>query len=257
MGVLGLQLMADVPWLAGLILIALLILMRIPCCPAAPLALLLAIVAGALAGLVELPAGLALAWHWPALVLPGWSDLPHALERAVVPQLPLTVTNALIVTAILARSLFPDTSARASERNLALSTGVANLLLAPLGALPMCHGAGGLQAQYRFGARTGAAPVILGVVLLVLGLGFADDAAALLAVIPSAAIGALLLVSGADLALSRRLFDARPSCWPVIGACAAGTVLVNPAAGLALGWVLELIRRPLVQALAGRLRRVD
>jgi hypothetical protein len=43
----------------------------------------------------------------------------------------------------------------------------------------------------------------------------------------------------------------------VIGACAAGTVLVNPAAGLALGWVLELIRRPLVQALAGRLRRVD
>ena len=257
MAVLGLRLMADAPWLAALVVVALLALMRVPRCPAVPLVLVLAIGIGSGAGLVEMPARLVLDWQWPAFALPAWQDLPRALELAVLPQLPLTVTNALIVTAALARSLFPDAHARASERNLALSTGLGNLVLAPLGAMPMCHGAGGLQAQHRFGARTGAAPVILGVILLILGLGFAADAAALLAVVPAAAIGTLLLVSGVDLAISRRLFDARPSCWPVIGACAAATLLVNPAAGLALGWLLELIRRSLVGALSRRLRRAD
>jgi predicted benzoate:H+ symporter BenE len=257
MAVLGLRLMTEAPWLAALIVLMLLALLRIPRCPAVPLVLLLAVGAGSLTGLVEMPAGLAIDWQWPAFALPAWQNLPRALELAVLPQLPLTVTNALIVTAALARSLFPDAHARTSERNLALSTGLGNLLLAPFGAMPMCHGAGGLQAQHRFGARTGAAPVILGMILLVLGLGFAADAAALLAVIPGAAIGTLLLVSGVDLAVSRRLFDARPSCWPVIGACAAATLLLNPAAGLALGWLLELVRRPVAGALSRKLRRVD
>ena len=58
-------------------------------------------------------------------------------------------------------------------------------------------------------------------VLLVLGLGFAGSAAALFALIPMAAVGALLLVAGGDLAVSRRLFDAQPSCWPVIAVAAA------------------------------------
>jgi MFS superfamily sulfate permease-like transporter len=120
----------------------------------------------------------------------------------------------------------------------------------------MCHGAGGLQAQYRFGARSGMAPVLLGVVLLVLGLWFASEAAALLALIPIAAVGALLMVSGGDLALSRRLFDARPVCWPAIGATAALTLAVNPAAGLVCGWLIEVVRRPLGQALSGLLRRL-
>jgi MFS superfamily sulfate permease-like transporter len=80
---------------------------------------------------------------------------------------------------------------------------------------------------------------MLGAVLLILGLCFADGAAALFAAIPSGAIGALLLVAGSDLALSRRLFDARPDCWPAIGVAAALTVMVNPASGLAAGWTIE------------------
>jgi hypothetical protein len=76
-------------------------------------------------------------------------------------------------------------------------------------------GAGGLQAQYRFGAQTGLAPIIFGSVLLVLSVGFADDAASLFAIIPIGAVGALLIMAGTDLAVSRLLFDARPSRWPV------------------------------------------
>lgn len=255
MAILGLGLMASMPWLGALVLLALLGLLWIPGLPAAPVALALAIGLGWQTGIVSAPADVGLTLALPVLALPTGADLPRALELAVLPQIPLTLTNAVIVTAALARALYPQAGARASERNLALSTGIANLALAPFGAMPMCHGAGGLQAQHRFGARSGAAPVVLGLALLALGLWFAGEAAALLAIVPAAAVGALLLVSGADLALSRRLFDARPVCWPVIGATAALTLLVNPAAGLACGWLLEVIRRPLAQAVEALLRR--
>jgi MFS superfamily sulfate permease-like transporter len=115
--------------------------------------------------------------------------------------------------------------------------------------MPMCHGAGGLQAQYRFGARTGLAPIIFRSLLLILAIGFAHNAASLFAIIPIGAVGALLIMAGTDLAISRRLFDARPSCWPVIGVAALATLVLNPALGLVLGWITELIRAAIVRRL--------
>jgi predicted benzoate:H+ symporter BenE len=247
MGILGVRLVLGTPWLGFLTLAILLALMRMPRFPAAPIALLLAIAIGYGAGEIAWPATIGLAWHWPEVVMPTWSQTWRGFERLVLPQLPLTLTNAVIVTAMLCREFYPA-AVRATERNLAISTGLANLILAPIGAMPMCHGAGGLQAQHRFGARTGLAPVLLGSVLLVLALGYADSAAALFAVIPISAVGALLLIAGTDLALSRRLFDARPSCWPVIGIAAAATLVVNPAVGLAAGWAAEVVRAGVVRA---------
>jgi MFS superfamily sulfate permease-like transporter len=215
--------------------------MRVPRLPAAPAALALAIVAGHFWGAVGFPA-MELGVSLPSLSLPEWRDFATALPVGVVPQLPLTLVNAVIVTAVVARELLPHSAGRASERNLAFSTGLANLALAPLGAMPMCHGASGLQAQHRFGARTGLAPILFGIVLLVLAFGFSESAAALFAAIPAGAVGALLLIAGADLALSRRMFDARPDCWPAIALAALGTALINPAIGLAAGWGAEIAR---------------
>ena len=249
MALLGAELISETPWLGGLSLLSLLLLLRLPYCPAALVALAIAVTAGWLTGSVELPTQLNLAWHLPALILPSWDEVVQATGLAVLPQLPLTLTNAIIVTAALSRELFPNHCQRVQETNLALSSGLMNLLLTPFGALPMCHGAGGLQAQYRFGARSGAAPAILGSILLTMGLFFADSAAALLACVPVAAAGALLLFAGADLALSRRLFDAQPSCWPVIILTAALMPLTNPALALAAGWLAEIVRGLLVRAI--------
>lgn len=185
----------------------------------------------------------------PHLVIPTWTEVWRSLQIAVLPQLSLTLTNAVIVTASLSRQLFPATGLIASERNLALSSGLANVLLCPFGAMPMCHGAGGLQAQYRFGARTGLAPIIFGALVLVLAIGFADHAAALFAIIPIGAVGALLILAGTDLAISRRLFDGKPSCWWVIGFTALVTLTINPALGLILGWISEVIRAAIVRRL--------
>jgi len=247
MGVLGVKLILETPWLGFGSLALLFTLTRIPRCPAAPLALAAAIVAGWLSSNSGIASDIVTAPGAPHLVVPRWPEVWRSFGVAVLPQLSLTLTNAVIVTASLSRELFPATGSIASERRLALSSGLANVLLCPFGAMPMCHGAGGLAAQFRFGARTGLAPVIFGAVLLVLSVGFAEHAAALFALIPIGAVGSLLIFAGTDLAISRRLFDGKPSCLWVIGATALVTVTVNPALGLALGWVTELIRAAVVR----------
>jgi MFS superfamily sulfate permease-like transporter len=75
-----------------------------------------------------------------------------------------------------------------------------------------------------------------------LGLG-------LLAAIPAAGLGALLLVAAAQLAVSRRLFDSKPSCWPVIAVTAAVTLWVDPFWGLLAGSGAELVRFVVLRAL--------
>jgi MFS superfamily sulfate permease-like transporter len=84
----------------------------------------------------------------------------------------------------------------------------------------------------------------------VLAVGFADDAASLFAIIPIGAVGALLIMARTDLAVSRRLFDARPSCWPVIGVTVLATLIINPGLGLVIGWIGELVRAAIVRRVA-------
>ena len=79
-----------------------------------------------------------------------------------------------------------------------------------------------------------------------------SEGMAILALVPAAALGALLLVASADLALSRRLFDAVPSCRPVIAVTALGVVLWNPFAGLVLGTLAEVARKFIVRRLFAR-----
>ena len=249
MGVLGLKLILETPWIGFGSLALLFALTRVPHCPAAPIVLVAAMITGWATGKAGTVPEVGITPGMPRLVVPSWPEVWHSFEVAVLPQLSLTLTNAVIVTAILSRELFPSVGSLASERRLALSSGLANVLLCPLGAMPMCHGAGGLAAQYRFGGRTGLTPIVFGAVLLVLAVAFSDHAAALFALIPIGAVGALLIFAGTDLAISRRLFDGKPSCLWVIGAAALVTVTVNPALGLVVGWIAELIRAAIVRRL--------
>ena len=114
-----------------------------------------------------------------------------------------------------------QTAQAVTPRRLSISSGLGNLILSPFGALPMCHGAGGVAAHYRFGARTGGAPLMLGLLLLALALVPGGAGLALLGAIPAAGLGALLLVASVEMAASRRLWDCKPSCYPVIAATAA------------------------------------
>ena len=77
--------------------------------------------------------------------------------------------------------------------------GLANIPAGLLGAIPMCHGTGGLVAHHRFGARTGGAPIFIGLILVVMALAFGRFGFALLASIPNAVLGVLLVFAGLEL----------------------------------------------------------
>jgi len=138
-----------------------------------------------------------------AFIYPNGNDFLTALFLLVIPQIPLTIGNAVIGTTDTARNLFGtgEETARVSNRSFSLSMGLANLVVGFLGAMPMCHGAGGLAAHYRFGARTGGSNIMIGLIFITIALIFGRTGVPLLASIPTAVLGVLLLFAGLELAL--------------------------------------------------------
>jgi MFS superfamily sulfate permease-like transporter len=241
----GFRLMATAPAIAGVTLALLVGLMLVPRVPSVLVALAAAVILGRALGVEGIAAtagGFA-----DAALLPTLADVEQAVSLLVIPQLPLTFTNAILLTALVAGDCYGNRAAHVSPVRLSLSSGLANLLLTPFGALPMCHGAGGLAAHHRFGAESGTAPLLLGLVLLAVVLLPGGEGLTLLGAIPMAGLGALLAVASVQLALTRRLFDGRPSCWPVIAATAAVTVSVDPFWGLLAGSAAELLRTAIIR----------
>jgi hypothetical protein len=62
--------------------------------------------------------------------------------------------------------------------------------------MPVCHGAGGLTAHYAFGARTGGAPLVMGIGLVALAVGAGAGLAPLLAAFPLPILAGLLASAG-------------------------------------------------------------
>jgi MFS superfamily sulfate permease-like transporter len=105
--------------------------------------------------------------------IPGRSEVIAALQDLVLPQAILTITNAILATSLLAKDLF---KAEIRPRKLSMTIGLMNLTSIPFGGMPMCHGAGGMAGQYRFGARTGGANIYAGMILVLAALLFASTA---------------------------------------------------------------------------------
>jgi MFS superfamily sulfate permease-like transporter len=119
-----------------------------------------------------------------------------------LPQLPLTFGNALIAITDENNRLFPNRAV--SEDRVAISTGVMNFWSSAIGGIPLCHGAGGMAGHVRFGATTGGASVMLGVLLTLTALLFGDSISLLLRVFPPSILGIILFLAGGELAMSSR-----------------------------------------------------
>ena len=139
------------------------------------------------------------AFAWPLL---SWQDIWMGALLLALPQLPLTFGNALIAITEENNRLFPDR--QVTERKVALSTGLLNLWSSALGGIPMCHGAGGMAGHVKFGARTGGASIMLGVLLLLVGLFFADSISTLFRLFPPSVLGVILFLAGTELATTSR-----------------------------------------------------
>jgi SulP family sulfate permease len=68
--------------------------------------------------------------------------------------------------------------------------------------MPLCHGAGGLAAHYRFGARTAGSNLMIGGIFVVLALVLGDGSLAVIYLLPLSVLGILLLFAGSQLALT-------------------------------------------------------
>ena len=139
--------------------------------------------------------------RWPTFSLSKltWTDLLIGTVFIALPQIPLTLGNAVIAITEENNRLFPLRPV--SESKIATSTGLMNMLSASVGGVPMCHGAGGMAGHVQFGARTGGALVILGVVLLATAIFFSTSVATLLRLFPTPILGVILFLTGAQLAL--------------------------------------------------------
>jgi sulfate permease, SulP family len=232
---LGVHLIEKQLWLGVAMGAFMLALMRYPRMPVALVAVVAGIIVGQLLGIAPPLPVLDFGWHLPHLVIPSWAQIVHGTQNAVSPQIPLTLTNAIIVTAAVSRQLFAKELHPVNERNLAITTGLGNLLAAPFGGYLMCHGAGGIAGHFRFGARTATAPVLIGLTFVALGVGFGTSGYALLRTIPDAVLSGLLMFSGLELALSSKPQDYRNEDLFLVLLMAAISVALNPVAAFAVG----------------------
>ena len=137
-----------------------------------------------------------------ALAKIGWNDLLLGVFVLGLPQVALTLGNAIIATVEENNALFPDRPL--TVRTVAIDHGIMNLAGTSLGGIPMCHGAGGLAGHVRFGARTGGSLVMHGAFVLFLGLFVADSVATMFRLLPGAILGLILFVGGLELAVGVR-----------------------------------------------------
>jgi MFS superfamily sulfate permease-like transporter len=162
-----------------------------------------------------------------------WEAFALGAVFLALPQLPLTLGNAIIGTAEENNRLFPDRPV--NEDKLSVSTGLLNVFGASTGGIPMCHGAGGMAGHAAFGARTGGATIILGTILLLLALFLSGSIKAFLALFPAPVLGVILFLTGAQLALGSCEFS-RNKGERFITLVTAAFCIWNVGLGSSPGW---------------------
>jgi hypothetical protein len=137
-------------------------------------------------------------WH-PHVYIPSWADSQTGALDAGLGQIPLTTLNSIIAVSYLSADLLPHLPTP-GVTSIGISVALMNLIGGWFGAMPVCHGSGGLAAQYRFGARSGASIIILGLFKIVLGICFGESLVGLLHVYPKSLLGVMVLAAGLELA---------------------------------------------------------
>jgi MFS superfamily sulfate permease-like transporter len=167
---------------------------------------------------------------------PGWGDFLTAFPKAALPQIPLTTLNSVIAVCALSADLFPDRPA--TPKRVSISVGLMNLIGCWFGAMPMCHGAGGLAGQYRFGARTNGSILFLGASKLLIAILFGATLMAFCRVFPASILGVLVAVSGLELALVTRDQIGRTDSSVMLITAGVCLGLDNIALGFVIGCLL-------------------
>ena len=226
---------------------------------------LLILGAGAVVGVAVsgLPSGLHLGPQSFSASVPDGPAFGTALTTLVLAQIPLTFGNSVVATVDAERSYFGERARRVRPRAIAASIALNDMLAGLIGGLPVCHGAGGVTAHYRLGARTAAATIFTGTVLLALALTFGGALPAVLTrLAPGALAGMLLFVAiqhGILASKLERLDDRVIAASVGLITLLSGNLAIGFGAGIlalalrrSTGWALRIVRRSLHQGAGAR-----
>jgi SulP family sulfate permease len=119
---------------------------------------------------------------------------------------------------------------------------VANFLSFILGGMPLCHGAGGLAAHYRFGARTGGSNLIIGFIFILLAIFLGNQVLIVVKLLPMSILGVLLLFAGGQLALTLIDTEGRKDLFValiMLGITLASNLAAGFIVGIAIAYALK------------------
>ncbi|CAN6442057.1 unnamed protein product [Victoria cruziana] len=173
-----------------------------------------------------------------SLMAISMEDWKIGFLRAAIPQIPLSILNSVIAVCKLSTDLFPESGAHVSATTVSVSVGAMNLIGCWFGAMPVCHGAGGLAGQYRFGARSGFAVLALGLVKLVVGLVLGNSFKEIISELPTGVLGVLLLFSGIELAMASRDMNSKEESFVMLVCAAVSLTGSSAALGFGCGLLL-------------------
>ena len=195
---------------------------------------------GVLLMLPNFKTSISLDLYSPMVFFPDAGSFLSASYLMVIPQLPLTILNSLIATAALVKDYYPNKAESVNIDRIGFNMGLMNLLTMPFGAMPMCHGAGGLAAQHRFGARTGGSVVFLGIIKLLLGLFFGGSVLLLSRSFPVSILGTMIIFGGVELATHIKGVTAHKEVI-VLMIVALTSFAINMASGFLAGMILSYL----------------
>ena len=179
---------------------------------------------------------------WLPFGFPTGTDFTFAFFALALPQLPMTIGNAVVANADLSHEYFGNDSKKVTYRSLTLSMALANFLSFVVGGMPLCHGAGGLAAHYRFGARTAGSNLMIGIVFLALAFFLGIHALAVVYLLPMAILGVLLIFAGGQLALTIIDMETRKDLFVallMLGITLASNLAVGFLVGIIVAYVLK------------------
>ncbi|PWA35509.1 molybdate transporter 1 [Artemisia annua] len=161
--------------------------------------------------------------------------------KGTIPQLPLSILNSVIAVCKLSTDLFPEKTV--TPTSVSVTVGLMNVVGCWFGAMPCCHGAGGLAGQYKFGGRSGACVALLGGTKLLLGLLLGSSIVKILTAFPVGVLGVLLLFAGIELAMCARDMKSKEESFVVLICTAVSLVGSSAALGFVTGMVVHLLLR--------------
>ncbi|XP_062022104.1 molybdate transporter 1 [Rosa rugosa] len=171
----------------------------------------------------------------------AWKD---GFIKGTIPQLPLSILNSVIAVCKFSSDLFPDKDF--SPTSISITVGLMNVVGSWFGAMPSCHGAGGLAGQYKFGGRSGGCVALLGSAKLVLGLALGTSLVTILNQFPVGVLGVLLLFAGIELAMCARDMHTKEESFVMLICTAVSLVGSSAALGFVVGmgvYVLLWLRK--------------